>query len=75
LQEEFDELESASLRGRLFAYHLRESADGAGIYRHVEECAECGALSESIAETLRVFSAEPVPAVDLDVTGIGCRGT
>jgi len=50
----------------LITYHLQESADGAGIRRHVEECAECAALSESIAETLRVFSAEPVPAVDLD---------
>ena len=50
----------------LIAYQLREPGDDQGIRTHLEACSDCAALSESIAETLRVFSSEPVPRVDLD---------
>jgi hypothetical protein len=32
----------------------------------LEGCADCAGTAESIAETLRVFSAEPVPEANLD---------
>lgn len=50
----------------LIAYHLQESVDTAALRAHLEQCTECAALSESVAETLRVFSAEPVPPVNVD---------
>jgi hypothetical protein len=50
----------------LIAYRLHESHDVAGIRRHLESCIECSALSDSIAETLRVFSAEPIPEPDVE---------
>lgn len=53
----------------LIEYRLGEdlvSAEHAAIRRHLESCAQCAALSESIAETLRVFSAGPVPVANLD---------
>ncbi|CAN5732715.1 hypothetical protein BH10ACI4_BH10ACI4_10230 [soil metagenome] len=50
----------------LIAYQLDESSERDAIRRHLEECASCEAMSDSIAETLRVFSAEPVPKVDLE---------
>jgi len=50
----------------LIAYQLRESSDEGAVSRHLESCPECADLSESIAETLRVFSAEPVPQPDLE---------
>jgi negative regulator of sigma E activity len=50
----------------LIAYQLRESSDEAAISKHIEGCSECADLSESIAETLRVFSAEPAPQPDLE---------
>lgn len=50
----------------LIAYQLHESSDEAAIQRHIEQCSECAALSDSIAETLRVFSSDPVPQPDLD---------
>ena len=49
----------------LILYQLHESADEAGIRRHLDHCATCAELAGSIAETLRVFSAEPVPTPDL----------
>lgn len=58
----------------LIAYQLHESSDEAAIQRHVERCAECAALSESIAETLRVFSSDPVPQADLDRNWQRLRG-
>jgi hypothetical protein len=50
----------------LIAYQLHESSDEVPISRHLESCSECADLSESIAETLRVFSADPVspPALE-----------
>ena len=44
-------------RGR----HRREK-----IHRHLQACEACSQLSESIADTLRVFSAEPTPHADLE---------
>ena len=42
----------------LIAYQLHESASAssseASIQSHLEHCVECAALSDSIAETLRV---------------------
>ena len=50
----------------LIAYQLHESQDASAISRHLESCSECADVSESIAETLRVFSADPVPQPDLE---------
>lgn len=53
----------------LIAFHLHEPGSAhsdTGIRDHLEICPDCAALSESIAETLRVFSADPVPHPDLD---------
>ncbi|NYF78988.1 hypothetical protein [Granulicella arctica] len=58
----------------LIAYQLRESTNEAAIREHVESCAECAQLSDSIAETLRVFSARPVPEPDLDRNWERLRG-
>lgn len=46
----------------LIAYQFQESSNEAAISRHLESCSECADISESIAETLRVFSAEPAKA-------------
>jgi hypothetical protein len=58
----------------LIAYQLRESSDEGAISKHLESCSECADLSESIAETLRVFSAEPVPEPDLERNWQRLRG-
>jgi hypothetical protein len=58
----------------LIAYQLRETSDEAAIYRHLESCITCADLSESIAETLRVFSADPVPQLDLEHNWQRLRG-
>jgi len=58
----------------LIAYQLHETADEQAIHRHLESCSECAALSDSIAETLRVFSADPVPEPDLDRNWQRLRG-
>jgi hypothetical protein len=50
----------------LIAYQLHENEDEREVRRHLELCSPCAALSDSIAETLRVFSAEPVPEPDFD---------
>jgi hypothetical protein len=50
----------------LIELHLHESKSEAAIREHLEHCPQCAAVSESIAETLRIFSASPVPPVDLD---------
>jgi hypothetical protein len=50
----------------LVAFHLGEDADAGKIHRHLETCQACTDLSESIANTLRVFSAEPAPHADLE---------
>jgi len=58
----------------LIAYQLHESSEENAISRHLEGCSECADLSESIAETLRVFSADPVPLPDLDRNWQRLRG-
>src|SRR5260370_9550306 len=58
----------------LIAYQLHESSDEGPISRHLESCTECADLSESIAETLRVFSAGPVPQPDLELNWQRLRG-
>jgi hypothetical protein len=58
----------------LIAYQLHESSNGDAISRHLESCLECADLSESIAETLRVFSADPVPVPDLERNWQRLRG-
>jgi hypothetical protein len=58
----------------LIAYQLHESSDEMAIRKHLEGCQECAAMSESIAETLRVFSAEPVPLPDLERNWQRLRG-
>jgi hypothetical protein len=58
----------------LIAYQLHESSNEAAIRRHLEECGECAAVSESVAETLRVFSAEPAPKLDLERNWQQLRG-
>jgi hypothetical protein len=58
----------------LIAYQLHESSDESAISRHLESCSECADLSESIAETLRVFSAGPVPMPDLECNWQRLRG-
>lgn len=58
----------------LIAYQLHESSDQVSISRHLEGCSQCADLSESIAETLRVFSAEPAPEPDLERNWQRLRG-
>jgi hypothetical protein len=58
----------------LIAYQLYECANEAAIRAHLEECSGCSDLSESIAETLRVFSAETTPQPDLELNWQRLRG-
>jgi hypothetical protein len=58
----------------LIAYQLHEGSDEIAISRHLEDCLVCADLSESIAETLRVFSADPVPLPDLEQNWQRLRG-
>jgi hypothetical protein len=58
----------------LIAYQLHESQNAGAISRHLESCSECAEVSESIAETLRVFSADPVPQPDLEHNWQRLRG-
>ena len=58
----------------LIAYQLHESSAEGVISSHLENCSECADLSESIAETLRVFSADPVPMPDLEHNWQRLRG-
>ena len=58
----------------MIAYQLREGADEVRIREHLERCAGCAESAASIAETLRVFSAEPVPKPDLERSWRRLRG-
>jgi len=58
----------------LIAYQLHEGSDDVVISKHLESCSDCADLSESIAETLRVFSADPVPQPDLELNWQRLRG-
>ncbi len=50
----------------LILYHLHESPDEPAVLYHLDLCPTCAELADSVAHTLRVFSAEVVPAPDLD---------
>jgi hypothetical protein len=60
----------------LIAYQLGDtsSREAADIRQHLDSCLPCAALTDSIAETLRVFSAEPVPTPDLEHNWQRLRG-
>ena len=58
----------------LIAYQLHESSTEGAISRHLENCSECADLSESIAETLRVFSGDPFPQPNLEHNWQRLRG-
>ena len=58
----------------LIAYQMHEGVDERSIRAHLEECTECARMSESIAETLRVFSGDPVPEPDLERNWHRLRG-
>lgn len=58
----------------LIAYHLHESGDEDAVERHLEYCSDCAAVSDSIAETLRIFSSEPVPQPDFERNWQRLRG-
>ncbi len=58
----------------LIAFHLHEGVRPETILAHLEDCRECATLSESVAQTLRVFSAEPVPKPNLEDQWIRLRG-
>jgi hypothetical protein len=58
----------------LIAYQLHERSAESAIRSHLEHCTECADLSESIAETLRVFSADPAPQPDLERNWQRLRG-
>ena len=59
----------------LIAYQLQEAVDTASIREHLELCPDCASTAESIAETLRVFSAEPVPQANLEHAWQRLRGS
>ena len=58
----------------LIAYQLHESTNEAAIRAHLEGCSACADLSEAIAETLRIFSAETAPQPDLELNWQRLRG-
>lgn len=57
----------------LIAWQLGETS-GAAVKAHLEQCPGCAAEAEAIAETLRVFSAGPVPRANLDHAWQRLRG-
>ena len=59
----------------LIGYQLGESVEPASAARHLEQCELCSAAAASIAETLRVFSADPVPEANLDRAWQRLRGS
>jgi hypothetical protein len=59
----------------LIAFHLGEPCDSRSIHARLERDAAFAALSEEIAHTLRVFSADPIPAPDVDAAWQHLRGT
>jgi hypothetical protein len=58
----------------LIAYHLQENKDAEAIRTHLESCQDCAAISDSIAHTLRVFSAEPAPQPNMEHNWQRLRG-
>jgi periplasmic protein TonB len=58
----------------MIEYAMQESSEAEAIRAHLGECAECTALNESVAETLRTFSAEPVPIPEFEQSWQRVRG-
>lgn len=58
----------------LIAFHMGDAADETAIRAHLGQCAVCDGLSDSIAETLRVFSADRVPSADFEANWQRVRG-
>ncbi len=59
----------------LIASLLHETDRETEVRQHFESCPTCAELAEHLAETLRVFSGEPVPPVDLDHAWQRLRGS
>ena len=59
----------------LIAYQLGETPHSARMAAHLEHCAPCASTAESIAQTLRVFSADPAPEANLDHAWQRLRGS
>jgi hypothetical protein len=49
----------------LIAYQLHEAPEEKEIRTHLDVCLPCAAVSDAVAETLRIYSAERVPEPDL----------
>ena len=60
---------------QLIAFHLGEPCDEAAIRARLEQDTAFASLSEEIAHTLRVFSADPVPPPDTEAAWQHLRGT
>lgn len=58
----------------IIAFHMGDAADESAIRAHLAQCAVCDGLSDSIAETLRVFSGDRVPKADFEASWQRVRG-
>lgn len=58
----------------LIAYHLGDSSHAEAVEKHLEVCEACSQTSDSIAETLRVFSGDRVPHADFETSWQRVRG-
>jgi hypothetical protein len=58
----------------LIAYQLHESSEEREIRAHLENCLPCAAVSDAVAETLRIYSAERVPEPDFERNWERLRG-
>ncbi len=56
----------------LIAYQLHEAIEAAAVRKHLEECSACAEVSESIAETLRVFRWCLLRSSTLSLPGSAC---
>ena len=59
----------------LIGYQMGEQAEREAIRQHLEECAECAGVAKSVAETLRVFSATPLPEPNVEHAWQRMRGS
>lgn len=50
----------------LILYQLHEAPEEFAIRDHLDLCPTCAEIADSVAHTLRIFSAAPVPTPDLD---------
>lgn len=58
----------------LVLYHLGDAPNAPAIAKHLAGCESCSATSDSIAETLRVFSADRVPTPNYEASWQRVRG-